>query len=117
MTGIHHVNLPVPPDTSEPIAAFYIDVLGFHRISKPEGGRPGVWLELPTGVQLHLSERDGENHPDAHIAFLVDDFDDLRARLDKVGAEFHSAEDVFGTGGRGFTRDPGGNRIELIATP
>ena len=36
--------------------------------------------------------------------------------LRDAGAEFQPAEDIFGTGGRGFTRDPAGNRIELIAS-
>ena len=112
---LHHVNLTVPPGRSTPIAAFYCEVLGFVPITRPENERAGVWLEMPDGTQLHLSERDGAPHPDQHFAVMVDDLGAVRERLHEVGASFHPAEDVFNTGGRGFVFDPAGNRIELIA--
>ena len=114
---LHHVNLTVPPGRSKPIAAFYCDVLGFVLIPRPENERPGAWLEMQDGTQLHLSERDGAPHPDQHFAVMVDDLDAVRARLIEAGATFHLAEDVFDTGGRGFVYDPAGNRVELIASP
>ncbi len=113
MAVVHHVNLVVPPGRSEQIANFYCDVLGLERIARPETGRSGVWLDAD-GVQVHLSERDGDPHPDAHVAFVVDDLAAVRERLIAAGAEFEPGDDVFGTGGRGFSRDPAGNRIELI---
>ena len=115
MTRLHHVNVVVPPGRSTPIAAFYRDVLGFQSISRPEGERAGAWLEMDDGTQLHLSEREGGPHPDQHFAVMVDDLSAVRVRLGECGAGFQVAEDVFQTGGRGFTYDPAGNRIELIA--
>ncbi|MEY2449340.1 MAG: hypothetical protein QOH79_2816 [Acidimicrobiaceae bacterium] len=115
MTKLHHVNITVPPGRSQPIAAFYRDVLGFQGISRPDGERAGVWLEMDDGTQLHLSEREGAPHPDQHFAVMVDDLSAVRVRLGEVGAAFQTADDVFKTGGRGFTYDPAGNRIELIA--
>jgi catechol 2,3-dioxygenase-like lactoylglutathione lyase family enzyme len=112
---LHHVNIPVPPGRADMIATFYCEVLGFTRIPRPENGREGVWLAIGNGGQLHLSERDGANDPKTHFAVAVDDLDAVRVRLAQVGAEYAPDEDVFGTGGRGFTRDPAGNRIELIA--
>lgn len=112
---LHHVNLTVPPGRSQLIAAFYCDVLGFTPIRRPDSERAGVWLEMPDGTQLHLSERDGAPHPDQHFAVMVDDLPAVRARLGEAGATFQPADDVFHTGGRGFVYDPGGNRIELIA--
>ena len=111
----HHVNLTVPPGRSRPIAAFYCDVLGFATIPRPDNERPGVWLEMQDGTQLHLSEREGTPNPDQHFALMVDDLSAVRARLGEAGATFHPADDVFNTGGRGFIYDPGGNRVELIA--
>ncbi|MEY2457011.1 MAG: hypothetical protein QOH64_2004 [Acidimicrobiaceae bacterium] len=111
---LHHVNIPVPVGRSGPIAAFYCDVLGFERISRPTSSADGVWLSIGDGGQLHLSEREGSNQPQTHFAVAVDDLDAVRVRLTQVGADFQPSEDVFGTGGRGFTRDPAGNRIELI---
>jgi hypothetical protein len=45
---------------------------------------------------------------------MLDNFEAVTAAL---GTRFEPDDDVFGTGGRGFTRDPAGNRIELIASP
>jgi catechol 2,3-dioxygenase-like lactoylglutathione lyase family enzyme len=115
MAAIHHVNVNVPRGRSELIAAFYGDVLGFNRIKRPDNGREGIWLDMGDGTQLHLSERDDPPATQPHFALVVDDLQAVRARLAEAGAEFQSAEDIFGTGGRGFTRDPAGNRIELIA--
>jgi catechol 2,3-dioxygenase-like lactoylglutathione lyase family enzyme len=113
---VHHVNLSVPRGRAAPIAAFYRDVLGFRDVERPENGREGVWLDIGDGTQLHLSERDGSPHPQQHFALVVDDLSAVRARLHAVGADYETAEDIFLTGGRGFTRDPAGNRIELIAS-
>jgi catechol 2,3-dioxygenase-like lactoylglutathione lyase family enzyme len=115
MTKLHHVNLSVPVGRSQPIAAFYCDVLGFRPIARPENERQGAWLEMDDGTQLHLSERAGAPHPDQHFALMVDDLSAVRVRLGEAGAGFQPADDVFNTGGRGFTYDPAGNRIELIA--
>jgi catechol 2,3-dioxygenase-like lactoylglutathione lyase family enzyme len=112
---LHHVNVTVPPGRSAPIAAFYRDVLGLVSISRPDNERAGAWLEMDDGTQLHLSEREGSPHPDQHFAVMVDDLSAVRVRLGEAGAAFTVAEDVFKTGGRGFTYDPAGNRIELIA--
>lgn len=117
MTRIHHVNLTVPPGRSQPIAAFYVDVLGFEPIDRPENERAGAWLTMDDGTQLHLSERDGGPHPDQHFAVMVRDLSAIRVRLGEAGASFQVADDVFNTGGRGFTYDPAGNRVELIADP
>ena len=115
MTKLHHVNVTVPVGRSQPIAAFYRDVLGLQAISRPEAERPGAWLEMDDGTQLHLSEREGAPHPDQHFAIVVDDLSAVRVRLGEAGAGYQTADDVFLTGGRGFTYDPAGNRIELIA--
>lgn len=115
MSSLHHVNVTVPPGRSQPISAFYRDVLGFAQIARPDNERAGVWLEMRDGTQLHLSERDGAPHPDQHFAVVVDDLSAVRVRLGEAGALFQPADDVFKTGGRGFTYDPAGNRIELIA--
>lgn len=115
MAMLHHVNVNVPRGRSESIAAFYSDVLGFARIKRPDNGREGIWLDMGDGTQLHLSERDDPPATQPHFAVVVDDLPGVRARLGDAGAEFQPADDIFGTGGRGFTRDPAGNRVELIA--
>jgi len=112
---LHHVNVNVPPGRSDAVATIYCEVFGFERIARPDNGREGVWLEVGDGTQLHLSERDQPGHPQQHFALMVDDLEAVTERLDAAGAAFERAEDVFDTGGRGFTRDPAGNRIEVVA--
>ncbi|HEX2383164.1 MAG TPA: VOC family protein [Acidimicrobiales bacterium] len=115
MRVIHHVNINVPRGRGESVAAFYCEALDMSLIPRPDNGREGVWLDMGDGTQLHLSERDDVPNIQPHFALIVDDLAVVRASLAKVGADFEPADDVFGTGGRGFTRDPAGNRIELIA--
>jgi len=97
------------------VAAFYVEVLGLGRIDKPAAlaGRGGAWLDIDGFAQVHLSERTGEVPEDPHFALVVDDFDAVLSRLGWRGAEWTEQEDVFG-GRRGFTRDPAGNRVELL---
>ena len=113
---LHHVNVVVPVGQTEAVAGFYADVLGLHRVEKPEPLRDnaGAWFDIAdTGAQVHVSERAGERHPDAHFGIVVDDFDTIMSRLSSAGAPWQDQEDVFG-GRRGFTRDPAGNRVEIL---
>jgi lysophospholipase L1-like esterase len=112
---IHHVNILVPMDGTSAAVAFYVDILGLRRIPKPPGaGSPrGAWLEIDARTQVHISERDATVHPDAHFAIVLDDYDATITRLNAAGAAFTPQANEFG-GRRGFTRDPAGNRVELI---
>lgn len=119
MTRLQHANVVVPPGTTEAVAAFYADVLGLRRIAKPAALRSirrrqsGAWFDVDGYAQVHLSERDGPRHPDAHFALVVDDLAEVLRRVEESGAPWTEQEDVFG-GRRGFTRDPAGNRVELL---
>jgi catechol 2,3-dioxygenase-like lactoylglutathione lyase family enzyme len=112
---IHHVNVVVPPGRTDDVTAFYVDVLGLQRVPKPASGvdKSGAWFDIDDRTQVHVSERDGEVHPQSHFALVVDDFDGVLSRLRSVGAPWDDQPDIFG-GRRGFTRDPAGNRIELL---
>ena len=112
---LQHANVVIPLGATETVAAFYADVLGLRRIAKPAAlaGRGGAWFDVDGFAQVHLSERDGATHEDSHFALVVDDLDATLARVAEHGAPWTEQEDVFG-GRRGFTRDPAGNRIELL---
>jgi catechol 2,3-dioxygenase-like lactoylglutathione lyase family enzyme len=111
---LQHANVVVPVGSTAEVAAFYEGVLGLRRIVKPAALDPaGAWFDIDGYAQVHLSERDGERHPDSHFALVVDDFAATLARVAAAGAPWTEQEDVFG-GRRGFTRDPAGNRIELL---
>ncbi|HVF18907.1 MAG TPA: VOC family protein [Mycobacteriales bacterium] len=115
MTSLQHVNVVIPPGRADDVASFYVEVFGLRRVDKPTAlaGRGGAWLDVDGFQQLHLSERDGDVHPDSHFALVADDFADILSRLATRGAEWTEQEDVFG-GRRGFTRDPAGNRVEVL---
>ena len=96
------------------VVGFYRDVLQLPRIEKPAGTEPsGAWFAIDELAQVHISERETPAHPDAHFALVVDDLAALLERLRNGGHEWRPAPPVFG-GGRGFTRDPAGNRIEVL---
>jgi catechol 2,3-dioxygenase-like lactoylglutathione lyase family enzyme len=112
---IHHVNVVVPPGGTAAVVPFYVDVLGLRQVAKPsEGvGASGAWFDIDEETQVHVSERDGAVHPQSHFALVVDGFDAVLARLRGAGAPWEDQADLFG-GRRGFTRDPAGNRIEIL---
>lgn len=115
MTWLQHVNVVVPPGGTAAAVRFYTEVFGLARLPKPPGPGAdiGAWLELGGNAQIHIGEAAGDRHQDAHFALVVDDFDAVLARISAAGAMWQDQEDVFG-GRRGFTRDPAGNRIEVL---
>lgn len=115
---IHHVNLVVPPGMAEPTAEFWRSVFGLVDLPRQgRSGRPGAWLASPGSgagaFELHISERDVQGHSDQHVAIAVDDVAAVRSACLAAGADWEDADALFGTG-RGFTRDPGGNRVEVV---
>jgi predicted enzyme related to lactoylglutathione lyase len=111
---LQHANVVIPKASTHDVAPFYEHVLGLRRIAKPATLDPaGAWFDVDGYAQVHLSERDGERHADSHFALVVDDLAMTLARVAEAGAPWTEQEDVFG-GRRGFTRDPAGNRIELL---
>ncbi|HTW21060.1 MAG TPA: VOC family protein [Mycobacteriales bacterium] len=113
---LHHVNVVVRPGETGRVAAFYTHVLGLRRVEKPaEGTTPGgAWFDVNDGAQVHISERaDAAMHDDSHFALVLDDFDDVLGRLERAGAAWQPQAEIFGAR-RGSTRDPLGNRIELL---
>jgi catechol 2,3-dioxygenase-like lactoylglutathione lyase family enzyme len=116
MTRLHHVNVVVPPGATDRVVGFYADVLGLRQVPKPAEGvrQTGAWFDIgDTGAQVHISERDGERHPQAHFGLVVDDYDGTLDRVRAAGLPWEDQPPIFG-GRRGFTRDPEGNRVELL---
>jgi catechol 2,3-dioxygenase-like lactoylglutathione lyase family enzyme len=116
MTRLHHVNVVVPPGATAGVVSFYVDTLGLRQVAKPAEGvaQSGAWFDIgDTGAQVHVSERDGERHPQVHFALVVGDFDAVLARLAAADAPWEDQPQIFG-GRRGFTRDPEGNRVEIL---
>lgn len=113
---INHVQITIPRGAEEAGRAFYCGVLGLREISKPESliGRGGFWLELGD-QQVHVGVEDGFDRltTKGHIAYEVDDIVYWRERLVANGATIGESVPIPGFE-RFETRDPFGNRIELI---
>ncbi len=115
IVGLDHVQLAMPRGGEVAARTFYGEVLGLHEVPKPEAmrARGGMWFQAGP-VQIHLGlEDDMRPSQKAHPALIVRGLEDYRARLVAAGCEWRDADDLPGTR-RGHTRDPFGNRIELI---
>lgn len=114
---IDHVQLSIPRGSEAEGQArrFYGELLGFTEVPKPEPMRVrgGMWFEAgPVGI--HLGVEDNLHALEkAHPALVVRDFDAYGARLTAAGFEWRANDELPGVR-RAFTRDPFGNRIELI---
>ncbi len=96
--------------------AFYGAVLGLTEVPKPAAlaSRGGCWF-AGEGTHLHLGvEADFRPAGRAHIALVVDDLAASRAALAAAGSPVIE-DDADLPVDRCYTRDPFGNRIELVA--
>ena len=113
--GVDHVQLSLPPGEEDRARAFYIELLGFHEVPKPEAlaGRGGAWFESGA-VKLHLgAEPDMRPMKKAHPGLLVHGLGDMVARLQaaRVPVTFDAPLPGYD---RAHIVDPFGNRIELL---
>lgn len=115
LLGLHHVQLAMPEGEEETAVGFYADVLGLERVPKPPelSPRGGVWFRSGS-LEVHLGVEEGF-HPavKAHPAFLVDDLERVRARVEMSGFKVIDTVQLEGFR-RVYVRDPFGNRLELI---
>ncbi len=101
---------------------FYCDVLGLRTDSgRPDLGYPGAWLNIGD-QQIHLLQlpnpdpvqgRPAHGGRDRHVAFAVDDIDELANTLQQSDIPFTMSK----SGRKAlFVRDPDGNALEFIET-
>jgi hypothetical protein len=113
--AIDHVQLAIPPGGEADARRFYLEVLGMTEVPKPEDmrARGGMWFTAGA-VAIHIGIEEGfRPSVKMHPAIVVADLAALRARLVNAGCEWKEATEIAGTQ-RGHTKDPFGNRIELI---
>ena len=115
ITGLQHVQLAVPAGSEPALRRFYGDVLGMAEIAKPAAlaARGGVWFRSET-AELHLGvDADFRPARKAHPGLLVDDLDEIVARLADAGHGVRPDDLVPGYR-RCYVDDPCGNRLELL---
>jgi catechol 2,3-dioxygenase-like lactoylglutathione lyase family enzyme len=113
---VKHVNHIVTMVREAPRSIeFYCGLLDFTQIPSMVDNPNITWLQLPSGVMLHLIEsQDAPVHPEnVHHAFEVEDFDAATKALQAKGIAVersgvrHDGQHYL------FIRDPDGNRVEL----
>ncbi len=115
LVGLHHVQLAMPPDEEEAAVKFYGAILGLEQVPRPPDLSPrgGVWFR--TGdLEVHLGMEDQFSPAvKAHPAFLVEELETLKARIETAGYRVTDTVQIEGFH-RVYVRDPFGNRVELI---
>ena len=115
ISGIHHVQLAMPPGGEDTARRFYSGLLGIPEVSKPlpQAKRRGVWFET-SAIRIHLGiEQDFRPAKKAHPGLLVRDLRALSKRLTDAGYEVTSGEPLEGYE-HVYVNDPFGNRLELL---
>jgi catechol 2,3-dioxygenase-like lactoylglutathione lyase family enzyme len=115
LLGLHHVQLAMPPGEERAAVDFYEGVLGLQQVTKPPelADHGGVWFRQGD-LEVHLGVEEGfQPALKAHPAFLVEDLDRMRARVEMSGFKVIESEQFSGFH-RVHVRDPFGNRLELI---
>ena len=110
---LDHVQVMMPAGGEEEARAFYAGLLGLTEVEKPGPMRAhgGVWFA--EGIHV-AAEEDFTAPRRAHPALRVDDVDSLAAPLAAAGRAVEWDERWPGVR-RFYTRDPFGNRVELLA--
>jgi catechol 2,3-dioxygenase-like lactoylglutathione lyase family enzyme len=114
-TGLHHVQLAIPPGGEDECRRFWGGVLGMSELTKPPvlAARGGCWFR-GGGLEVHLGvEADFAPARKAHPGVLVTDLAGLAARLEESGAEVLWDGDFPGHR-RFYASDPFGNRLEFL---
>ena len=111
-TGLHHVSVVVTD--MDRARAFYRDVLAMEEVPKPSTFNFVVaWFHFGE-CQVHLIPRDeADDDSPRHFALHVEDAKAAREHIRSFGCDADETTPIPGAD-RFFTRDPDGNRIELI---
>ena len=113
VVALEHVSVTSPEDLEDEVVTWYRDLLGLQEMDKPEGTRDkGAWFQIGD-QQVHVTI-DEHNPPKiSHFGLVVDDFDEVVDRLRSSGCHIEQAQPIPGRK-RFYTRDPAGNRVEII---
>jgi catechol 2,3-dioxygenase-like lactoylglutathione lyase family enzyme len=113
VVGLEHVAITAPDELVDEVLTWYSEILGLEALEKPEGTRDaGGWFRAGDG-QIHVTLDEHNPPKKAHFGIVVDDFGDIVERLRGAGCHIEQARQIPGRK-RFYTRDPAGNRLEII---
>lgn len=111
---VNHVGIPIT-DRSRAMK-MYRDVVGLNVIPNQVDSNNLAWTECLDGSMVHLIDppEPGKSDGRQHVAFEVDDLDEVVDALKEAGIPLANEPDVRADGQRHlFVNDPDGNRIEI----
>lgn len=116
ITGLHHAQITIPTGEEAKAKSFYLDLLGFEEIPKPDTlkGRGGFWMKVGED-DVHVGTEEGfdRRQTKAHLAYQVTDLESWREVLKREGIQTEDGALIPGYIRFEF-RDPFGNRVEFI---
>ncbi|HEX5468433.1 MAG TPA: VOC family protein [Gaiellaceae bacterium] len=116
---LDHAFITIPQGAEEEARRFYGEVLGLEEIARPEGlsASSGLWFRAGAR-ELHLGADDAHAaHKRPHPGFRAagfEELDGLAGRVEQAGFEVAWDDRIEGRR-RFYTRDPFGNRVEVLA--
>jgi catechol 2,3-dioxygenase-like lactoylglutathione lyase family enzyme len=116
--ALDHVQLAMPAGQEDAARAFYVGVLGFEEVPKPDAlaTRGGAWFRNRE-VNIHLGVDPAFiAAKKAHPAFRCSDYKALLIRLAECKVRHIPDPLPFNGKPHCYVEDPFGNRIEFIAT-
>ncbi|ETI66401.1 VOC family protein [Neobacillus vireti] len=112
---IDHVQLAAPKGCEMAAREFFGEILGLTEVEKPEElkKRGGVWFEFGA-FQIHIGvEEPFTPAKKAHPAFVVENIEELKKRLQEKAVAFTEDDNLPGAS-RIHVHDPFGNRLEFL---
>lgn len=112
--GIAHVQVAISPGGEDRAREFYGAVLGLDELPKPATlqDRGGAWFRCGD-QEIHCGIEDPIAQTRRHPAFLVEDLDALRTRIQAAGLATETDRPLPGFN-RFYAIDPFGNRLEFL---
>ena len=118
--AIHHVGVRIDPAKVDETRKFYLDVLGFSAdLGRPNFSVGGDWINVARSAQIHTMAVAGneERFPGdptlPHIAYAVEDIEEARLELGKLGIRHWVSDNETARLSQVCFDAPAGNRIEL----
>ncbi len=113
---VHHAQITIPVGEETEAREFYCEFLGLPEVPKPESlqDRGGFWLEIGS-FQIHVGTEENfdRTKTKAHVAYLVEDLDAWRGKLENRGIKILEGIPIPNYSRFEF-RDLFGNRVEFL---